>query len=61
MTLSEAIRVALACGCELEPSAGGGFVIRAIAYDADPYELSEAALLDLTAEQFRAEWIPERI
>ena len=62
MTLTEAIRAALEQGCELEPIAGTRrFTIRAISYDADPYELSEDALLDLSRESFLREWIPQRL
>ena len=63
LTLSEAIRLAAEQGCELEPlrSSPGRYAIRAIAYDADPYELSESQLPGLSREEFLAEWIPERL
>ena len=63
MTLSEAVRAAVERGCELEPVRGspGRYTIRAIAYDADPYELSESQLLDISREEFLAEWIPEHL
>lgn len=61
MTLTEAIRAAAEQGCELERVAGSArYVIRAIGYDADPFEISEMALLDLSREEFLREWIPER-
>lgn len=61
MTLSEAARIALQAGCELEPSADGRrLTIRSIAYDADPYELDVNRLTSLSAEEFRREWIPPR-
>ncbi len=63
MTLSEAIRAAAEAGCELEAVKGapGRYTVRAIGYDADPYELSETVLLDLSREQFLVEWIPEHL
>lgn len=61
MTLAEATQLALRHGCELEPSSDGRRVtIRAIAYDADPYELDLNRLLVMSAEEFAAEWIPPR-
>ena len=58
MSLSEAIRRAAEQGCELEPLPGRRWLIRAIGYDADPYEIDEDALLDLSAEEFLREWLP---
>jgi len=61
VTLTEANHVALMQGCELEPIDGGSrFVIRAINYDADPYEIDLRKLLGLSKEEFIAEWIPPR-
>ncbi len=62
MTLTEAIRCAAEQGCELERIPGSArYVIRAIGYDADPYEISEDALLDLNREEFLREWIPPHL
>ena len=62
MTLTEAIRAAAECGCELEHIAGTRrYTIRAIGYDADPYEISEDALLDLSRVGFLIEWIPPHL
>lgn len=62
MTLTEAMRAALKQGCELEPVAGSArYTIRAIAYDADPYEISEVQLMDLDEAEFLREWIPQRL
>ena len=62
MSLSEAIRAAAECGCELEPIAGSRrYLIRAIGYDADPFEISEDALLDLSRAEFLADWIPPHL
>jgi hypothetical protein len=59
MTLTEAIRRAAEQGCELEPIPGQRrWLIRAIGYDADPYEIDEDALMSLGAEEFLREWIP---
>ena len=59
MGLSEAIRRAAECGCELEPIPGQRrYLIRAIGYDADPYEIDEDRLLVLSSEDFLNEWIP---
>jgi hypothetical protein len=61
MTLTEAIRTAAEQGCELEPLPGGrGYTIRAIGYDADPFEITDAMLLSLSREEFVQEWIPAR-
>lgn len=61
MTLSEAVRAALMQGCELEPIDGGSrYVVRAINYDADPYEIDLRVLLAISEEEFIAEWIPPR-
>jgi hypothetical protein len=61
MTLSEAVRVALLQGCELEPTDGGRrVIIRAIAYDADPYEIDVNRLFTMDEEEFVREWIPPR-
>lgn len=61
MTLVEAVHVALMQGCELEPTAGGTrYTIRAINYDADPYEIDLRKLLAMSAEEFVREWIPAR-
>jgi len=62
MTLTEAIRAAAEQGCELEKVPGvPRYVIRAIGYDADPYEIGEHALLDISRETFLSEWIPPRL
>ena len=62
MTLTEAVRAALKQGCELEPIPGTArHTIRAIAYDADPYEISESQLMDLDEAEFLSEWIPQRL
>ena len=61
MTMTEAVRVALLQGCELEPSDGGRrVIIRAINFDADPYEIDVNRLLAMSEEEFIAEWIPQR-
>lgn len=62
MTLGQAHQLATQRGCELEyrPDTRS-WMIRAIAYDADPYEISDAQLLLLTAEEFLNGWIPERL
>jgi hypothetical protein len=62
MTLSAAIALALSQGCELDPvpNSQGRYCIRAIGYDADPAEITEAELFQLTEAQFLAEWMPER-
>ncbi|MES2883915.1 MAG: hypothetical protein V4709_03870 [Pseudomonadota bacterium] len=60
--LSEAIRLAVEQGCELVRLPGTArYTIRAIGYDADPYEISEDALLDLNREEFLREWIPPHL
>jgi len=62
MTLTEAIRAAAEQGCELERIAGSArYLIRAIGYDADPFEISEDALLDLSRDEFLREWIPPHL
>jgi hypothetical protein len=62
MTLTEAICAAAECGCELQPLTGPArYLIRAIGYDADPYELSETALLAMSREEFLQEWIPPHL
>lgn len=62
MTLTEAIRTAAEVGCELAPVPGARrYVIRAIGYDADPYEISEDALMELGREAFLNEWIPPHL
>lgn len=62
MTLTEAIRAAAEHGCELVRVPGAArYTIRAIGYDADPYEISEDALMDLTREVFLREWIPAHL
>ncbi len=62
MTLSEAIRAAAAQGCELVRLPGTRrYTIRAIGYDADPCEISEDALLDLSREEFLRDWMPVRL
>ncbi len=61
MTLHEAIRAALLQGCELEPVDGGRrVIIRAINYDADPYEIDVNRLLLMDEDEFIREWIPSR-
>ena len=54
----DAIRLAAELGCEIIPAGDGRIAIRAINYDADPYELEERRLLAMTAEEFLKEWIP---
>lgn len=62
MTLTEAIRAAAEQGCELVRASGAArYTIRAIGYDADPFEISEDALLDLSREEFLREWIPPHL
>ncbi|MDO9452104.1 MAG: hypothetical protein Q7J29_04525 [Stagnimonas sp.] len=62
MTLTEAIRAAAEQGCELVRVPGlARYTIRAIGYDADPFEISEDALLDLSREEFLLEWIPPHV
>ncbi len=62
MSLTEAIRAAAERGCELERVPGAArYVIRAIGYDAEPFEISEAALMDLSREAFLSEWIPPHV
>jgi len=59
MNLTEAIRRAAERGCELVPISGARrYVIRAIGYDADPYEIDEDLLLSIDSEEFLNEWIP---
>lgn len=59
MTLTEAIRRAAERGCELVPIGGQRrYLIRAIGYDADPYEIDEDRLMGLDSEEFLREWIP---
>jgi len=59
MSLTEAIRRAAERGCELVPIAGQRrYLIRAIGYDADPYEIDEDRLTSLSSEEFLSEWIP---
>lgn len=61
MMLPDAIRVAASCGCELEPVDGGRrYLVRAIAYDADPFELDERRLFAMSEDEFMREWIPAR-
>lgn len=60
MGLVEAIRFAAEQGCELVPAEGGRLMIRAIAYDADPFELDESRLLSMSREEFLRDWIPSR-
>ena len=62
MTLTEAIRAAAEQGCELVRVPGAPrYTIRAIGYDADPFEISEDALLDLSRDAFLLEWIPPHL
>lgn len=62
MTLSEAIRAAAGEGCELVRVPGTSrYLIRAIGYDADPFEIAETALLDLSRDEFLRDWIPPRL
>lgn len=62
MTFTEAIRAAAEVGCELVAVPGARrYTIRAIGYDADPYEISEDALLELNRETFLCEWIPTHL
>lgn len=58
MGLVDAIRLAAERGCEIVPLDGGRIMIRAIGYDADPFELEERRLLKMGPEEFLAEWIP---
>lgn len=59
MTLIDAIRIAAEYGCELVPvDEGRRYLIRAISYDADPYEIDERRLLALSADEFAREWVP---
>jgi hypothetical protein len=58
--LVEVIRLAAENGCEIEPAGEGRVMIRAIAYDADPYELEERRLLKMSREEFLKEWLPPR-
>lgn len=60
MGLVDAIRLAAENGCEIVPSEAGKVMIRAIAYDADPYELEERRLLSMSREEFLSEWLPPR-
>lgn len=61
MMISEAIKLAAEHGCELVPVDNGRrMMIRAIAYDADPYELDERRLLSMSADEFVSEWLPPR-
>lgn len=61
MTLLQAIRLAAENGCDLETGPDGGrVVIRAIAYDADPFELDAARIYTMTDEEFVRDWIPPR-
>lgn len=61
MTLTEAIRRAAECGCELVPLPGRRWLIRAIGYDADPYEIDEDLLMSLDSAEFLREWIPPHV
>ncbi len=62
MTLTQAICAAAEVGCELVAIAGARrYTIRAIGYDADPYEISDDALMDLDRETFLREWIPAHL
>lgn len=60
MGLADAIRLAAEQGCEIVPAGSGRVMIRAIAYDADPYELEERRLLSMSREEFLEEWLPPR-
>ena len=60
MGLVDAIRLAAENGCEIEPAGPGRILIRAISYDADPYELDERRLLKMSPEEFLQEWLPPR-
>lgn len=60
MGLVEAIRLAAEQGCEIVPTDSGRVMIRAIAYDADPFELEERRLLAMSREEFLTEWLPPR-
>ncbi len=60
MGLTDAIRLAAENGCEIVPSGEGRVMIRAISYDADPYELDERRLLTMSREEFLKEWLPPR-
>jgi hypothetical protein len=61
MTLSQAIRLAAENGCEIEPAGDGKRVlIRAIAYDADPFELDESRIYAMSEDEFLREWLPPR-
>lgn len=62
MTLTQAIRAAAEHGCELVRAPGAArYTIRAIGYDADPFEISEDTLLDLSLDTFVNEWIPPHL
>lgn len=62
MTLTEAIHAAAEHGCELEPVPGArAYLVRAIGYDADPYEIPEDELYRLSREEFLREWIPPHL
>lgn len=62
MTLTEAIRAAAECGCELVKISGAPrYLIRAIGYDADSFEINEETLLELSREAFLQEWIPPHL
>jgi|GEM_PF-946452 len=61
MMISEAIKLAAEQGCEIIPvDEGRRVMIRAIAYDADPYELEERRLLAMSTDEFVREWLPPR-
>lgn len=60
MGLTDAIRLAAENGCEIVPTENGRVMIRAISYDADPYELEERRLLTMSREEFLKEWLPPR-
>ena len=60
MGLTDAIRIAAENGCEIVPMENGRVMIRAISYDADPYELEERRLLSMSCEEFLTEWLPPR-
>ena len=60
MGLVEAIRLAAEQGCEIEAAGPGRIIIRAIAYDADPYELEERRLLAMSRDEFLQDWLPPR-
>lgn len=57
---SDLMRLAAENGCEIVPLGNGRVQIRAISYDADPFEVEERQLLGMSPEEFITEWIPPR-